>query len=219
LPRSAVDSKTQADNWHSPNVWVSWEAFFRAHVFGPATCIAYAYDRLNVPPGKVERFMKRIIAVSVSWALLSGVPAAHGDENAVAFQTVSGEFQQPDPILDYARQNARPARESSVTPILSQEAPDEEAPVAPEPPPAVDEEMADVAPPDPAESEAPADEAPAAEESDECGADKDECGCDKKKIEAAKKAAASAYKPLYYDNDFSYIDDPCYKGCLLADNF
>ena len=66
------------------------------------------------------------------------------------------------------------------------------------------------------EAEAPAEEAA---EADECGAGKDECGCDKKKIEAAKKAAATAYKPLYYDNDFSYIDDPCYKGCLLGDNF
>ncbi len=43
--------------------------------------------------------------------------------------------------------------------------------------------------------------------------------CDKKKIEAANKAAATAYKPLYYDNDFSYIDDPCYTGSLLGDRF
>jgi hypothetical protein len=163
--------------------------------------------------------MKRIIAISVSWALLSGVPAANADENAIAFQTVSGEFQQPDPVLDYARQNARPASEPNVTPVLSQEAPVEEPPVAPEPPAAPEEEMADVAPPTADEAEAPAEEAAAAEEADECGAGKDECGCDKKKIEAAKKAAATAYKPLYYDNDFSYIDDPCYKGCLLGDNF
>jgi len=44
-------------------------------------------------------------------------------------------------------------------------------------------------------------------------------GCDPKKIEAAQKAAAAAYKGLFYDNDFSYLDDPCYRGRLLGDRF
>ena len=34
--------------------------------------------------------------------------------------------------------------------------------------------------------------------------------CDCKKIQALNKKIAGAYKPLFYDNDFSYICDPCY---------
>jgi len=164
--------------------------------------------------------MKRIIALSMGWALLSGAPAAFGDKNALAFQS-TGQLQHSDAVLDYARQSPRPAAEPSVTPVLSQDEAVDEAPVAPEPPAAAAEpaeaaaEAEDSAP---TVDEAAAEDA-AAEEADECGKGKDECGCDKKKKEAAKKAAAAAYKPLYYDNDFSYIDDPCYTGCLLGDRF
>lgn len=45
--------------------------------------------------------------------------------------------------------------------------------------------------------------------------DKDKC--DEKKKEALKKAVAGAYKGVFYDNDFSYVLDPCYKGAELGD--
>jgi len=40
--------------------------------------------------------------------------------------------------------------------------------------------------------------------------------CDRKR--AAKKAA-TAYKGVFYNNDFSYMCDPCYDGCYLGDHF
>lgn len=42
------------------------------------------------------------------------------------------------------------------------------------------------------------------------------CTADKKA--ALKKAAGAAYKGVFYANDFSYLDDPCYDGHLLGDN-
>ncbi|GAA4437900.1 alginate export family protein [Bremerella cremea] len=42
--------------------------------------------------------------------------------------------------------------------------------------------------------------------------------CDAKKMAELKKKAASAYKPLFFDNDFSYLCDPCYDGCLLGED-
>ena len=40
----------------------------------------------------------------------------------------------------------------------------------------------------------------------------------KKKREALKKAVAGAYKPLFYDNDFKYIDNPLYDDWFLGDS-
>src|SRR5687768_6327054 len=31
-----------------------------------------------------------------------------------------------------------------------------------------------------------------------------------------KKKVAGAYKPLFYDNDFSYINDPAYDDCFFG---
>ena len=42
--------------------------------------------------------------------------------------------------------------------------------------------------------------------------------CDAEKVAAAKKKFASAYKPVFYDNDFSYLCDPCYCGHWPGDN-
>lgn len=40
----------------------------------------------------------------------------------------------------------------------------------------------------------------------------------KKKQEELKKKIAGAHKPLYFDNDFSYVCDPDYTGWQLGDN-
>jgi len=40
----------------------------------------------------------------------------------------------------------------------------------------------------------------------------------RKKCEALKKNIANAHKPLYFDNDFSYLTDPNYCGFLIGDN-
>lgn len=40
-----------------------------------------------------------------------------------------------------------------------------------------------------------------------------------KKQEALQKKAAGAYKPLFFDNDFSYLNDPAYSGWNLGDRF
>lgn len=39
----------------------------------------------------------------------------------------------------------------------------------------------------------------------------------KKKAAALKKRVASAYKTVFYDNDFSYLCDSAYEGCLLGE--
>jgi Alginate export len=41
--------------------------------------------------------------------------------------------------------------------------------------------------------------------------------CDKKKKEALAKAVASAHKGVFYDNDFAYVLDPCYRGSEIGD--
>jgi hypothetical protein len=41
--------------------------------------------------------------------------------------------------------------------------------------------------------------------------------CDCETINALNKAAAGAYKGVFYDNNFSYLCDPCYEGHLLGD--
>ena len=39
-----------------------------------------------------------------------------------------------------------------------------------------------------------------------------ESGCSKEDKEAATKKMKGAFKGLFYDNDFSYLSDPCYDG-------
>ncbi len=41
--------------------------------------------------------------------------------------------------------------------------------------------------------------------------------CDEKKKKELAKAVATAYKGVFYDNDFSYLLDPCYEGWQLGD--
>ena len=41
----------------------------------------------------------------------------------------------------------------------------------------------------------------------------------KKKREALAKKVAGAYKPLFFDNDFSYVNDPLYDESRLGDAF
>jgi len=80
--------------------------------------------------------------------------------------------------------------------------------------------------PDDSESDAPAwpigyeaaveyerDAAPAA---CACGSG-DCCGCEKQA--ALAKAVKEAHKLVFYDNDFSYLCDPCYDGWHLGDNW
>ncbi len=145
--------------------------------------------------------MVRFISISVGWALLCSVSVASAGENAVTFSAAGESAAPPYARVAYEEyeEDVVETQLAPVAPTLSQEpaVADPDAPAAPEPPPAAE----------------------AAAEADECGDKADECGCDKKKKEAAKQAAATAYKPLYYDNDFSYIDDPCYTGCLLGDRF
>ncbi|MCA9154104.1 MAG: alginate export family protein [Planctomycetales bacterium] len=43
--------------------------------------------------------------------------------------------------------------------------------------------------------------------------------CDKAKMAALKKKAATSHRPVFYDNDFSYLNDPCWNECLLGDRF
>ena len=54
----------------------------------------------------------------------------------------------------------------------------------------------------------------------DCGCDalaEDGCCCSCKKMKALAGKVKSAYKPLFYDNDFSYLCDPCYDGYHLGD--
>ena len=41
--------------------------------------------------------------------------------------------------------------------------------------------------------------------------------CDAKKMTALKKQVATAYKPLFYDNNFGYLCDPCYDDFHLGE--
>jgi hypothetical protein len=41
--------------------------------------------------------------------------------------------------------------------------------------------------------------------------------CPPKKVAALKAAAAGAYKDPFYDNNFQYLNDPCYEGHLLGE--
>lgn len=43
--------------------------------------------------------------------------------------------------------------------------------------------------------------------------------CDKKKQAALKKAIGGAYAPMFYDNNFEYLCDPCYNGWHLGEDF
>lgn len=44
-------------------------------------------------------------------------------------------------------------------------------------------------------------------------------GSASEKVQALNKAAAGAYRDPFYDNDFSYLSDPYYQGCLLGERF
>lgn len=43
--------------------------------------------------------------------------------------------------------------------------------------------------------------------------------CDEKKKKELAAKVGGAYKGVFYANDFSYLNDPCYKGCLLGECF
>ncbi len=51
----------------------------------------------------------------------------------------------------------------------------------------------------------------------ECDCMQGYCTCEE--IQAANEKAAKAYKGVFYANDFSYINDPCYHGHFLGDRF
>jgi alginate export protein len=54
-----------------------------------------------------------------------------------------------------------------------------------------------------------ADQAPADQSGQSC--------CPAEKRKALAKKAAGAYKGVFYDNNFNYLCDPCYDGCLLGE--
>lgn len=43
--------------------------------------------------------------------------------------------------------------------------------------------------------------------------------CQAKKAADLKKAVAGAYAPLFYDNNFSYLDNPAYNDCHFGESF
>lgn len=43
--------------------------------------------------------------------------------------------------------------------------------------------------------------------------------CDKEKMQELNKAVAGAYEPVFYDNNFSYLDDPCYDDWWPGQHF
>ncbi len=47
----------------------------------------------------------------------------------------------------------------------------------------------------------------------------DDGACTPQKAAALGKAAAGAYRDPFYDNNFEYLNDPCYDGCLLGERF
>lgn len=54
--------------------------------------------------------------------------------------------------------------------------------------------------------------------SGDCGADVGCCDiCGKEKKKAKPNPCATSHKGLYYNNDFSYLNEPGYKGCCLGD--
>lgn len=55
--------------------------------------------------------------------------------------------------------------------------------------------------------------------SNECAASCGDTACCDKKQKALSAAVASSHKPLFYDNDFSYVCDPAYCDWHLGDNF
>jgi len=69
--------------------------------------------------------------------------------------------------------------------------------------------------PEPATPEAPEVDAPEVDAVVETIEEAIECDCEK--LAALKKAAAKSHKPLFYENNFDYLCDPCYTGELLGD--
>ena len=52
-----------------------------------------------------------------------------------------------------------------------------------------------------------------------CGACKEKVCCTDKEKEELTEKAKGAYKGVFYANDYSYLDDPCYEGHNLGDSF
>ena len=53
----------------------------------------------------------------------------------------------------------------------------------------------------------------------DCGGQCGQCPqCTCKKQKALEAAAAAAYKPMFYDNKFDYLCDPCYTDWHLGEN-
>ena len=61
---------------------------------------------------------------------------------------------------------------------------------------------------------------PATDEAKKKAADaKKKAAAAKKKKEALQKAVASAYAPVFYNNNFKYLDNPLYQDCHLGEAF
>jgi hypothetical protein len=59
----------------------------------------------------------------------------------------------------------------------------------------------------------------AAAASPDTSTDSQKSKCDAKKMAELSKAQATAFKGVFYDNNFDYLDDPCYRGSLIGDHF
>ena len=59
-----------------------------------------------------------------------------------------------------------------------------------------------------------------ANRADQAAADQSEQSCcPAEKRKALAKSAAAAYKGVFYDNNFEFLCDPCYDGCLLGERW
>jgi len=50
-----------------------------------------------------------------------------------------------------------------------------------------------------------------------CGCEEDPCDCAQQKKKAAAGAVGKSHKPVFYDNDFSYLEDPAYSDWWPGD--
>ena len=92
----------------------------------------------------------------------------------------------------------------------AQESEPSRLPVQPPLPPVVD---SDLFPDAPLDQETPLDEGASPDSA------KPDNPCDAEKMQALEKQIAGAYKPLFYDNDFNYLCDPCYDQWWPGQNF
>lgn len=84
----------------------------------------------------------------------------------------------------------------------------------------VGESLRDPAIPQPVPQVADDDDAPRPEPCPPCQCNcPNQPKCDCKKQAELKKAASTAHKGVHYENNFSYLNDPCYNGALLGDSF